>query len=52
MNTPWTTRLAAAACAVTAASLIFAGVVGLAQLPGDAGVAPAAAVVVAVAAPA
>jgi hypothetical protein len=41
MNTPWTTRLTAAACAVSTATLIFAAVVGLAWLPGDTGVVPA-----------
>lgn len=50
MNTPWTTRLTAAACAVMTATLILSGVVGLAWLPGDTGVVaagPAPAVVVA-----
>lgn len=46
MNTPWTTRLTAAACAVSTATLIFAAVAGLAWLPGDTGVTPAASVVV------
>lgn len=42
MNTPWTTRLAAAVCAVMTTTLILAGVAGLAWLPGDTGVASAA----------
>lgn len=50
MNTPWTTRLAAAACAATTATMIFAGVLGLAWLPGDTGVAPAVVVAAAAAA--